>query len=112
MFVDKLSQEYIGDARITYYQKPMDKKLVESVAELMMKNRRLSNLMAHPFYFVRKRKMYDNHPQAYYGMIPRDRFREQYTGREIINYFVALDYIEWLTHTIEGLSCKEPNAAK
>jgi len=104
MFVDRLSREYIGDARIPCYQKPMEKRLVESVAELVMKNRRLSNLMAHPFYFIRKRNMYDNHPQAYYGMISRDRFREQYTGREIINYFVALDYMEWLTRTIDESS--------
>ncbi len=104
MFVDKLSREYIGEARIPCYQRPMEKRLVESVAELVMKNRRLSNLIAHPFYFIRKRSMYDNHPQAYYGMISRDRFREQYTGREIINYFVALDYIGWLTHTIDGSS--------
>jgi asparagine synthase (glutamine-hydrolysing) len=42
---------------------------------------------------VKRRGEYDNHPLAWYGIMPEETFQEHYTGRETINSFLAKDIL-------------------
>lgn len=66
---------------------------VKSVVGAMMKNRTASKLVSIPYYKKRKQKLYHEHPQAYYGMIPWDVYDKEFTGRESINYYHAKNFI-------------------
>jgi hypothetical protein len=46
---------------------------------------------------MKKTTTYDDHPQAYFGMMTRERYDKEYTGREYINHFTASDYIDWVS---------------
>ncbi len=41
----------------------------------------------------RKRHDYTHHPLAWYGMVPRDRFNQLFTGQEAIRSFLVLDQL-------------------
>ena len=43
-------------------------------------------------YFKKKLLDYDNN--AYYGMIQKEKFLKLYSGKQTINSFLALDYLE------------------
>ncbi len=43
---------------------------------------------------ILSRLAYNNHPLAYYGIVPYGRFKELYTGKESRNSFITLDLLE------------------
>lgn len=50
---------------------------------------------------------YDRHPLAWYGLVPRDRFAEIYTGQEEIRSFLALNHLGYSTFD-EAVECLIP----
>ena len=53
----------------------------------------LENLGKKVYTLWRIHTAYDTHPLAWYGVIPRDSFLKIYSGRENINSFVGLFYV-------------------
>lgn len=98
--VDKLSEELMAGADVPYFHRRMQSKEMKRMAEMVARNKRLSKLFGHPFYYFRKRTIYDTHPQAYYGMVSWKRFRKEYNGRQTVNYFIATDFLDRLNKVL------------
>jgi hypothetical protein len=85
------------DFHITHYQRTLQKKGFSQAVAVVLKNRNISNFMGVFYSRMRKSRMYDTEPQAYFGMLTKERYKREYTGREYINYFTAADYLEWIS---------------
>ena len=53
----------------------------------------LGNFGKNIYMSRRVRTQYDSHPLAWYGILPKDRFLQVYSGTENINSFVGLSFI-------------------
>lgn len=102
VYTDRLSKELMKDFRITHYEKTLQKKRYDRLIKMVLKRRTVSWLLGLPYNYHKKRTMYDQDPQAYFGMMTRERYDKEYTGREFINYYVASDYIDWVNNRTQG----------
>jgi hypothetical protein len=78
VYTDNLSQEMMKDFKITHYQKPLQKKGFSRLIKAVLKWKGISRLMGLPYNYHKKRTMYDGDPQAYFGMMTRERYQREY----------------------------------
>ncbi len=96
LLVKRLENELLKGGDFPKYEKRTGSKVFNSIFKSISNNKALSKLLERPYYKRRKIKQYHEHPQAYFGMIPLNRYKKEFTGRESINYYIALDYMERL----------------
>lgn len=100
-YVDRLSGELLDGVGVPHYQTRLHNKEIKRMAEAIAKNKRLSKLLGYPFYYYRKKTIYNSHPQAYYGMVSWKRFKSEYNGRQTVNYFLATDFLDSLMRYLD-----------
>lgn len=54
-------------------------------------------------YSQKKRRDYDNHPLGWYGIVSRERFRKLYSGRENLNSFMVLEYLDEMSSNLPSI---------
>jgi asparagine synthase (glutamine-hydrolysing) len=97
VYTDRLSVEMMKGFQITHYQRTLQKKGYRRLVSVILKNKSISKFMGMPYNYMKKRRMYDTEPQAYFGMLTKERYNREYTGKEYINYFTAADFIDWIS---------------
>lgn len=64
--------------------------------ETMIDNNKIVENFWLPFYFLKKR-LFTYNSDPYYGMIQKEKFLKLYSGKQSINSFLALHYLEKFT---------------
>ena len=94
LFVDnrKKLHDIECTTEIDYVPNDTLKKKCESVID----NNKMAKTFWLQFYFFKKRLItYNNDP--YYGMIQKEKFLKFYFGKQILNSFLVMDYLEKFT---------------
>jgi asparagine synthase (glutamine-hydrolysing) len=91
LFIDDLKklQDIDCTTKIAYNLAYLYKKKCE---ETINDNKILEILWFKIYYFKKKLLAYDSNP--YFGMIQKEKFLKLYSGKQTINSFLALDYLE------------------
>lgn len=92
-YVKKMSDEMCGK-EIPFFLRTMKTRSMKSVTKMIVKRKYFSRFAGRVFYSHRKASLYNNHPQAFFGMIPWEQYKKEFTGREVINHFIAHVFID------------------
>jgi hypothetical protein len=97
--VDHLGKEMNVD--VPFFPRGSSIAAPKGVVSFILKHKIIAKLVSIPYYRRRKREQYHEHPQAYFGVIPWKRYCKEFTGRESINYFHAVCFLERLKNRCE-----------
>jgi asparagine synthase (glutamine-hydrolysing) len=94
LLVDRLGKEMKAD--VPFFRRSSSTAAPKGVVSFILRHKVIAKLVGIPYYRRRKKELYREHPQAYFGVIPWKRYRKEFTGRESINYYHALCFMERL----------------
>lgn len=92
-YVKKMSLDLCG-RDIPFFLKAMKTQRMKRMTSWVQEKEALSRLVGYFFYSQRKARLFNEHPQAFFGMIPWEQYKKEFTGREVINYFIAYKFVE------------------
>jgi hypothetical protein len=105
--VEALSKELLKGAEVSIYKKATSPVKPTGVVSSILKNKAIAKVVSIPYYRRRKKTQYHEHPQAVFGAIPWKRYQKEFTGRESINYFHAMCFLERLTRRCGRTKARE-----
>ena len=71
-----------------------DKTFRKKCEDIIETNVYLNRLWLKYYYFKKRLSVYNNEPNAHYGMIDREKFLQLYTGKEFPASFLTMNYLE------------------
>ncbi len=95
-YVGRMESVLTGSAIGPTYERTGPSPQSAGIIGSVLKNKVISKMLSYPYYYHRKITQYWNHPLAYFGIVPWDQYRKEWTGREVIIYYQAMDELKKL----------------